>query len=664
MADDPTSGDDASRPIPAGLDVVWHKVADLDDLPDGRVRTVTVGRHSLALTRVGGRYGVLDNHCPHQGGPLGEGSIEKGLLRCPWHGYDYDPLTGTPPAGFSDAPACFPVEVRADGVYAELPADAPHERTVSDVMVETMVAWGVTHVFGMVGHSNLGFADAMRRAEARGELTFVGIRHEGAAAFATSAYGKLTGRPAACFAIAGPGSTNLLTGLYDAKADRAPALALSGQVPSKVLGRGAFQDVDLNAAFAAVARYSKTVLPESDHAELMTLALKTATVERDVAHLVLPDEVQELVVGDATEASSPVGRIGDDRIAPPFAALDDALRLIEGARRPVIVVGHGVRFEMDAVLELAETLHAPVLTTFKGKGLVSDRHPLGAGVLGRSGTPVASWLMNESDLLIVFGASFSNHTGIAPYKPIVQVDFDAMALGRFHPVTVPVQGHAGVTARLLVERLAPGGDRVDQRADVAARWEIWRAEKARRLLDDRGLGVSAVAVFDALNRTVPDDAVMAVDVGNHAYSFGRYFECAGQSILMSGYLGSIGFGFPAAMGAWAAVGDTRKVLAVTGDGGFGQYLAELTTAVKYRMPITHVLLDNHSLGKITKEQRAAEYDVWHTDLLNPDFAAYAELCGAMGIAVTSKEQLDDALHRAIAHDGPALVAITTDPELV
>ncbi len=643
---------------------VWHKVAELDDVPDGRVRTVLAGKHSIALTRVGDQYGALDNHCPHQGGPLGEGSIEKGLLRCPWHGYDYDPLTGTPPSGFSDAPKCFPLEVRADGIYVAVAVDAPHERTVSDVMVETMVEWGVTHVFGMVGHSNLGFADAMRRQEVAGNLTFVGIRHEGAAAFAASAYGKLTGRPAACFAIAGPGSTNLLTGLYDAKVDRAPVLAISGQVPSKVLGRGAFQDVDLNAAFAAVASYSKTVLPNSDHAELMTLALKHATVQRDVAHLVFPDEVQEKVVGDAPLASSPVGRIGDARIAPPDAALDDALALIEGARRPVIVVGHGVRFEMDAVMELAETLHAPVLTTFKAKGQVSDHHPLGAGVLGRSGTPVASWLMNESDLLIVLGASFSNHTGIASYKPIVQVDFDPMALGRFHPVTVPVQGHAGVTARLMVERLAPGGDRADQRPDVAARWAIWRAEKARRVLDDRGEGVSSAAVFDAMNRHVPNDAVITVDVGNQAYSFGRYFECHEQSILMSGYLGSIGFGYPAAMGAWAAVGDTRKIVAVTGDGGFGQYLAEITTAVKYHMPITHVLLDNASLGKITKEQRAAEYEVWQTSLHNPDFAAYAELCGAMGIRVDAASELDDALDRAITHDGPALVAVQADAELV
>lgn len=643
---------------------IWHKVAEIDDLADGRVRTVTAGRHSIALTRVGDRYGALDNHCPHQGGPLGEGSIEKDLLRCPWHGYDYDPLTGTPPPPFTDAPACFPVEAREDGVYVALPADLPHERTVSDVMVETMVAWGVTHVFGMVGHSNLGFADAMRRAEEAGDLTFVGIRHEGAAAFAASAYGKLTGRPAACFAIAGPGSTNLLTGLYDAKADRAPVLAISGQVPSKVLGRGAFQDVDLNAAFHAVAAYSKTVLPDSDHAELMTLALKTATVDRDVAHLVLPDEVQVRVVNEDAHAGAPEGRIGDDRVAPPSAALDAALDEIEAARRPVIVVGHGVRFEMDEVMELAETLQAPVLTTFKAKGLVSDRHPLGAGVLGRSGTPVASWLMNESDLLIVLGASFSNHTGIAPYKRIVQVDLDPMALGRFHPVTVPVRGHAGVTARLLVDRLPRGGDRVDQRADVAARWDIWRTEKARRLADDRGLGVSSAAVFDALNRHVPDDAVMTVDVGNHAYSFGRYFECSRQSILMSGYLGSIGFGYPAAMGAWAAVGASRKIVAVTGDGGFGQYLAELTTAVKHGMPITHVLLDNSSLGKITKEQRAAEYEVWHTDLHNPDFAAYAELCGALGVEVTSRAGLDEALARAIAHDGPALVSVHTDPELV
>ena len=641
--------------------MTWHKVADVGGLPDGRVTTVQAGHRSVALTRVGDRYGALDNKCPHQGGPLGEGSIEKGMLRCPWHGYDYDPLTGSPPPGFSDAPSCFALEVRDDGIWVDVPDEPAHVRTVSDVMVETMVAWGITHVFGMVGHSNLGFADAMRRQEEAGRLTFVGIRHEGAAAFAASAYAKLTGRPAACFGIAGPGSTNLLTGLYDAKVDRAPVLAISGQVPSKVLGRGAFQDVDLSAAFADVAGYTRTILPGSDHAELMTLALKHAVVEREVAHVVLPDEVQVRPAPDV-RASGPVGRVADREIAPPGAELARARELLRGARRPVIVVGHGARFDMAEVIALADALGAPVLTTFKAKGQISDHHPLGAGVLGRSGTPVASWLMNESDLLLVFGASFSNHTGIADYKPTIQIDFDAMSLGRFHPVTVPLLGHVGVAARELAD-VAAGGAHIDQRDDVAERWSIWRAEKRRRALDDRGHGVSSAAVFGSLTEAVDPDAVIAVDVGNNTYSFGRYFECSGQSVLMSGYLGSIGFGYPAAMGAWAAAPD-RQIVAVTGDGGFGQYLGELTTAVKYGMDITHVLLNNSMLGKITKEQRAAQLDVWQTSLHNPDFREYARICGALGLRVERAADLDDALREALDHQGPALVEVIADSDLI
>ncbi len=647
-------------------DLTWFKVAELDELPEGRVTTVTAGHRSVALTHFEGAYGALDNHCPHQGGPLGEGSIEKGWLRCPWHGYDYHPTTGIPPEGFADAPDCVPLEVRDDGIYVGI-APRTEERTVSDVLVETMVNWGVTHVFGMVGHSNLGFADAMRRAELRGELTYIGIRHEGAAAFAATAYGKLTGKLAACFGIAGPGSTNLLTGLYDAKVDRAPVLAISGQVPSKVFGRGAFQDLNLTAAFEDVATYTKTIQSGSDHGELMTLACKHASVERDVAHLVLPDEVQTQP-SDA-DASGPTGRTGNPEITPPDAAMDDAIDLLRASARPVIVVGAGARFDMEGAIALAEQLGAPVLTTFKAKGQISDHHPLGCGVLGRSGTPIASWMMNESDLVIALGASFSNHTGIADYKPIVQVDFDPMALGRFHAVTVPMHGHVGAATRLLCARLADetGVDTVDQRPDVAQRWEIWRAEKERRAADDRGKGLNSASLFAALTRQVPGDAVIAVDVGNNTYSFGRYFECDRHSVLMSGYLGSIGFGYPAAMGAWAAVrseDSDRKVIAVTGDGGFGQYMGEITTAVKYGMDITHVLLNNSQLGKITKEQRAAELDVWQTSLHNPDFGEYARLCGAHGERVTDVARLDDAIAEALAYDGPATVECVTDADLV
>ena len=640
----------------------WFRIADLNELPEGRVMTVVAGHRTLALSHVDGSYCAIDNHCPHQGGPLGEGSIENGWLRCPWHGWDFNPCTGRSPGGFGDGLDTFAVEAREDGVYVAVPAEDGHARTVTDVMAETMVNWGVTHVFGMVGHSNLGLADAIRRQVEAGKLTFVGIRHEGAAAFAASAFGKLTGKPAACLTIAGPGATNLLTGLWDAKVDRAPILALTGQVDTQVLGPGAFQEVDLQAAFSAVAAWSQTVLPSSKHAELMALALKHATLERNVAHLVFPDDVQT-APAEGAQASSPTGRLPALDIAPSTAALGEAQALLNGADRPVIIVGHGARFEMDAVIELAEALHAPVLTTFKAKGQISDHHPLGCGVLGRSGTPIASWFMNESDMLLVLGASFSNHTGITPKRAIVQVDTDPLALGKFHAVQVPLLGEIGVTARTLRSGLPEQPPATDRRAEIAKRWAIWRAEKARRREDDRGRGVNSAALFEAMGRHVAEDAVIAVDVGNNTYSFGRYFEATRQSVLMSGYLGSIGFGYPAAMGAWAAAPD-RQIVCVTGDGGFGQYMGEILTAVKYGMPITHVLLNNGELGKISKEQLAGQWDVWKTSLHNPDFAAYANLCGAHGTRVTKADELDAALEQALAHDGPSLVEVVSDAGLI
>ncbi len=649
--------------------LTWHHVAGKDDLPEGRVKTVTAATRSIALTHYLGQYAAMDNHCPHQGGPLGEGSIEGCWLRCPWHGWDFDPLTGKPPGGHEDTgQEMFPVEERDDGIYIGLPAEADHEQTVTDVMAETMVNWGVRRVFGMVGHSNLGLADALRRREVAGDLTFIGVRHEGAASFACSGYAKLTGHPAACLSIAGPGATNLMTGLWDAKVDRAPVLALTGQVDVQVFGPGAFQEIDLAAAFAPVAAFSQTVLHSSRHAELMTLACKTALVERDVAHLIFPDDVQTLGAGDV-KPSGPEGRVSPAAITPPAETLEAAVAQIAAAERPIIIVGYGARNGMDEVLELAERLNAPVLTTFKAKGQIADDHRLAAGVLGRSGTPIASWFMNECDLIVTFGASFSNHTGIDRSKLIVQIDFDRMSLGKFHPVDVPVWGEVAASAMLLLGRLPSVANWFDQTAEVAERRRLWLDEKASRVVDDLGNGISSAAIFHALSRGVPDDAIIAVDVGNNTYSFGRYFECRRQSILMSGYLGSIGFSFPAAMGAWAATQDFeeqkgRKVISISGDGGFGQYMGDFNTAVKYGMDITHILLNNGQLGKISKEQQAGEWEVWQTSLHNPSFAAYAKLCGGYGQKVTDAGQLEAAIQAGLDHDGPAIIEIMADAQLI
>jgi thiamine pyrophosphate-dependent acetolactate synthase large subunit-like protein/rubredoxin len=560
-------------------------------------------------------------------------------------------------------PVCgVPASEFVEEAAAETPVEADTEAlTVSDVMVQTMVNWGVTTVFGMVGHSNLGLADAIRKQCEAGKLKYIGIRHEGAASFAASAYGKLTGKPAACLSIAGPGATNLLTGLWDARMDRVPILALTGQIDTQVLGPGAFQEVDLASAFSSVSCWSQTVLETSHHAELMTLALKNALLQRDVGHLIFPNEVQTLPAPLPT-AGNPEGRLPDLGTSPPKNSVVQALERLNQAERPAIIVGHGARFKMDAVKKLAEKLNCPVITTFKGKGLIRDDDPLGCGVLGRSGTLVSAHFMNSADLLVVFGASFSAHTGINKDVPTIQVDLDPLTLGKFHAVDVPVVGEIGLTADLFFQGLE-NPKSIDRRDEIAAKKAEWKTEKENRAKKDNGKGLNAAGIFAELSELIPEEAVIAVDVGNNTYSFGRYFESKGQPVLMSGYLGSIGFGYPAAMGAWSAAPD-RPIIALTGDGGFGQYMAELCTAVKYNMNITHILINNNELGKISTEQKMADMTVWETGLHNPAFSKYAEVCGAKGFQVEKKEELAEAVNAALAYDGPALVEIMCDPELI
>lgn len=645
----------------------WYKVAEPDDLADGHVKTVVAGYQPVCLTHYQGEYHAIDNHCPHQGGPLGEGFIdERGFVICPWHGYEYSAVDGGPPPGLGldDKVDDYPVEVRDDGIYVGIEPE-PAADTVSMQMMEVAAEWGLTHLFGMVGHSNLGVADAIRVQEEKGNMRFIGVRHEGAAAFAASGYAKITGKPAACLGIAGPGSTNLLTGLWDAKVDRIPIIALSGQVQTQVLGPGAFQEVDLASAFNAVAEWSQTVISNQNASDLMALAMKHAIVNRDVAHLIFPDEVAFAPGLQPRPATPRQGRISTTEIAPPQAQLEEALQLIRDSRITAIVVGKGARPFCSQIMQLAEIIEAPIMTTFKAKGLIPDTHPLACGVLGRSGTPIASLMMNRADTMLVFGSSFSNHTGIAPYKKLIQVDADRMTLGKFHPVDVPIWGDIGVTVDQMIAALEESQGTYSRdyiRREVAGRWEQWRKEKSDRAAEGDESGINSAYLFREVSEVIPEDAAIAVDVGNNTYSFGRYFETkSGQELIMSGYLGSIGFAFPAAIGAAAAVGDERPVWAVAGDGGFGQYAMEFTTAVKYELPIKLVLLNNSQIGKISKEQRGVKLPVWQTSLVNPNFAEFAEMCGGWGKRVTQEVDLRAGLEELAAIPGPGILEIITDP---
>lgn len=641
---------------------VWHRVADKDPLDDNTVTAVTAGVQAICLTKFEGKYYALDNHCPHQGGPLGEGLIEDGYVRCPWHGYEYAPEDGAPPGGYDDNVETYPLEVRDDGIYVAVEPQTP-EDTISKQMMEVATDWGIDACFGMVGHSNLGVADALRAEEEKGKLRFIGVRHEGAASFAASGYAKLTGKPAMCLGIAGPGSTNLLTGLWDAKVDRAPIIALSGQVNTQVLGPGAFQEVDLSAAFNAVAEWSQTVLNNTNASDLMALAIKHATVNRDVAHLIFPDEIAFAEGLQPRPETPKQGRVSTTDIAPPQEQLDDAIEMIKESKLVTIIMGRGANEFKDEIVQLAEKIEAPVITTFKAKGQIPDDHPLACGVLGRSGTIVGSSMMGRADVLLVFGASFSNHTGISKNKKIIQVDFDRMMLGKFHPVDIPLWGDIGVTCKLLGKALDNADYAYNRdyiRREIAGRWKLWREEKQHRASESDENGINSALLFREMSEVVPQDSVISVDVGNNTYSFGRYFETKrGQELLMSGYLGSIGFAFPAAIGATVAAPD-RPIWAVAGDGGFGQYAMEFTTAVKYDLPIKLVLLNNTEIGKISKEQRGVNVEVWATSLINPNFSEFAKSCGGWGKRVSKNNEVRSGLEELLAVEGPGILEVMTD----
>jgi thiamine pyrophosphate-dependent acetolactate synthase large subunit-like protein len=267
----------------------------------------------------------------------------------------------------------------------------------------------------------------------------------------------------------------------------------------------------------------------------LSLAIKHAIVEHGPTALILSDEVQQLPALDSIPDAPRKGRIAATEIAPPEKELQKAMQLINKAKRPAIIVGNGVKEFSAQVINFAEKIRAPIITTFKAKGLVPDSHPLACGVLGRSGIPVASVMMGTADLLIVLGASFSVHTGIAEYIPTIQVDRDPMILGKFHPVTVPIWGDIGVTlAKLRKSQELKRVKRPQTKKEIASGWSNWGKEKKRRAKDESKRGLNSAAIFSVLSKYAPEEAVICVDVGNNTYSFGRYFECKNQSILMSG----------------------------------------------------------------------------------------------------------------------------------
>jgi len=525
--------------------------------------------------------------------------------------------------------------------------------TVADVMVAELEAWGVNLYFGMPGASALPLVDAVRRNR---NSRYIVVRHEQTAALAASAYNKLTGKMAVCLTIAGPGATNLATGLYDAKEDHASVLSLNGQVQTQYAGPGGIQEIDQDAFFRPITVFNNTVADPTTAVKLLTRALRYAAVARGVAQLSLPNDIQREPL-DATycERETCLPEVG---VAPTDETVAAAAEAIDGAARPVILAGFGAMRAAGPVLDLAETIQAPIVTTFRAKGILPDENEWVAGLHGQLGTPHARALVEESDLVIACGASFSDLTGIPPEKPAVHIDIDPLQLGK-HPLAVGVWGDCAIAIPRIRERVRPRDDS-GTRQWLAKKKQEWR-DRLDREADPAAVPIRPPYIMKVLSETLPEDAVISLDVGENQWWFGRNFRMKRQRFAMSGYLGTMGFGLPGAIAAKLAYPE-KSVVCITGDGGFAMVMADFTTAVKYDLPIVVAVLNNHDLAMIREEQREADYPPFGTDLTNPDFAAYAEASGGAGIRVTRPGDLRDAVLRALAMDKPVIVDIETDPK--
>jgi len=530
---------------------------------------------------------------------------------------------------------------------------ARKERTVSDVLVEQMAEWGIKYVFGIPGTSSLGLVDALRKNT---KLKYIQVRHEQTAAFMASAYGKLTGHIAACLTVAGPGATNLATGLYDAKLDHAPVLALTGLVKRQLIGPGSFQEIDQHSFFEPICVFNHILMSEDQTTSLTTLAIKHALIDRGVSHISVPNDIQKLPCNASVMPME--GRIPNSNILQCEHLIRKAASIVDKATRPVIISGFGALGQGGKLLRFAEKITSPIVTTFRGKGVIDEDNELYVGSHGTIGSTAAARLVRQSDLLIVIGSSFSDMTQIPPMK-MIQIDINPMMIAKNHPVEVGLWGNSSEILPKLTEAVEEKKND-DYHSEIVRLKKEW-VSSVMQEADSSQMPIRPQYIIKVLNDAIASDAIISLDVGENGWWFGRnFFMKHTQQMVMSGYLASMGTGLPGAMVAQLAYPD-KQVVCITGDGGFSMVMGDFLTAVKYKLPVKVFLLNNKQLGMILQEQKVENYPNWQTELHNCDFAQYAQNCGGIGIVVRDPKELERAVGKALSLKKPVIVDIETDP---
>jgi pyruvate dehydrogenase (quinone)/pyruvate oxidase len=535
--------------------------------------------------------------------------------------------------------------------------------TAADVLIDTIHDWGVDVIFGLPGDGINGIMEALRTRQDK--VRFIHVRHEEAAAFMACAYAKFTGKLGVCLATSGPGAIHLLNGLYDAKLDRVPVLALTGMAPHDLIGTFQQQDVETDKLFEDVCVFNERVMGKAHVENLAELACRTALAYKGVAHVTIPTDVQEQeterrskrnLPGHTSDIFAPPGRV------PADADVRRAAELLNAGKKVVILAGQGALGAGDLLEHAADLLGGPIVKPLLGKAVVPDDSPYTTGGIGLLGTKPSQDAMENCDTLLIVGSSF-------PYiefypKPgkasAVQIDLDPIRIGLRYPVDVGLVADS----RHALEALLPMLERKTDRSfleTAQAGMQEWR-----KLMDERASRMDKPMkpqMFAAeIGTRLTNDAIVISDSGTIATWFARHMPARrGQMHSLSGNLATMANGLPYAIGAQVAYPD-RQVVALVGDGGFTMLMGEIATAVKYNLPIKIFINKNNVLGQIKWEQMVFLGNPEFGVSLNPiDFAKFAEACGATGFTIEDPRDCGRIVEQALNTLGPVVVEGVVDP---
>ena len=537
-------------------------------------------------------------------------------------------------------------------------------KTVSDLIVERLIDWGVDTIFGLPGDGVDGFFESLRTHQDK--LHFIQVRHEEAAAFAAVGYAKYTGRIGVCVATSGPGGIHLLNGLYDAKCDLQPVLAITGHTFHDLIGMSYQQDVDLDKAFMDVAVFNERLMGPAHVENIVDMAIRAAYGRRGVAHITIPKDMQEWSVKDEHRSKGNVANHSADlsaplNVLPARSVLEQAAEVINGGSKVAILVGRGALHAREEVTQLADTVGGPVVKALLGKGVLPDQSPYTTGGLGLLGTAPSVDAMNECDTLIMIGTSYP-YMEFLP-KPgqakCVQIELDPTRVGLRHQVDVALTGDSKTILQALLPLLKKKKDKFLKAAQENMKeWNELMTERGTR----KDFPMKPQVVTHTLNRLLNNDAIVSSDSGTIATWTARYIEMRDQmQFSLSGMLATMANGLPYSIGAAVAY-PGRQVVCVVGDGGLSMLMAELATLVKYNLNVCVIVIKNNVLGQIKWEQIVLDGNPEFGVELHPiDFAKVAEACGARGFTIERAEDAEPVLREALSHPGPKLVQAVVDP---